>query len=92
MAFDSFSSARDIIDSGRNGIRIKPFKVQDYANVLSQLVHNAHQLKLMSTAARETIKKFDIETIGNQWIKLFIELYEDRIYNKSCQSSSDTPG
>ena len=92
IAFDSFKSVYDIVDSGSNGILIKPLKRQDYANGLSQLVQNAHQLKLMSTAARETIKKFDIETIGNQWIKLFIELYEDRIYNKSCQSSSDTPG
>ena len=92
IAFDSFKSVHDIVDSGRNGILIKPFKIQDYANGLSQLVHNAHQLKLMSTAARETVKEIDIESIGNQWIKLFLKLYEDRIYNKSCQSSSDTPG
>lgn len=91
FVFDSYSSVHDIVDSGRNGMLIKPFKVQDYANGLSQLVHNAHQLNLMSTAARETIKKFDIEAIGNQWVKLFKELYEDCIYNKSCQSSSDTP-
>ena len=54
----------DIVDSGRNGILITPFKVQDYANGLSQLVQNANQLKLMSSAARETVNKFDIESIG----------------------------
>ena len=92
IAFDSFKSVHDIVETGRNGMLIKPYKVHEYANGLYRLVQNDPQLKLMSTAAQETIKKFDIESIGNQWIKLFIELYEDRICNKFCQSSSDTPG
>lgn len=92
IAFDSFKSVHDIVDSGSNGILIKPFKIQDYANGLSQLVQNAHQLKLMCATALETVNKFDIEFIGYQWIKLFLELYEDCIFDKSCTSSSDTPG
>lgn len=66
--------------------------MHDYANCLCRLVHNGHQRKLMSEAAQEVNYKFDIDTIGNNWITLFEKLYEDNIHNKSCQSSSDTPG
>lgn len=91
IAFDSFKSVHDIVETGRNGMLIKPYKVHEYANGLYWLVQNAHQLKLMSTAAQETIAKLDIETIGNKWITLFEKLYEDNIYNKSCTPSSGTP-
>ena len=66
--------------------------MHDYANCLCRLVHNGHQRKLMSEAAQEVNYKFDIDTIGNNWIKKKKKLYEDNIHNKSCQSSSDTPG
>ena len=92
MAFDSFNSVHDIIDSGKNGILIRPFKITDYVNNLMRLVQDEHRLKLMSVAAKDVIRKFNIEIIGNQWIRLFEELYEDNIRNKSCEPSSDTSG
>ena len=92
IVFDSFKSVHDIVDSGRNGMLIKPYNVHDYVNDLYKLVQNGNQRKLMSEAAQEVNYKFDIDTIGNNWITLFDKLYEDNIYNKSCTSSSVTPG
>lgn len=40
VAFDSFESVHDIIDTGKNGFLVKPFQINYYANILKSLMFN----------------------------------------------------
>lgn len=74
IAFDSFSSVRDIICSSYNGILVSPFNQSEYVDKLVQLTKSPQLFKKMSEAAKSTIEKFDINVIGCKWIALFDDL------------------
>lgn len=74
FAFESFKSVYDIIDNGKNGMLFKPFNEIKYVKSLIKITNNENQLRSMSLAAKETVKRFDIASIGNKWINLFEEL------------------
>lgn len=74
IAFDSFSSVRDIICSSYNGILVSPFNQSEYVDKLVQLTKSSQLFKKMSEAAKSTIEKFDINIIGCKWMALFDDL------------------
>lgn len=74
IAFDSFSSVRDIICPSCNGILVSPFDQSEYVAKLVQLTQSPQMFKKMSEAAQSTIEKFDINVIGCKWMALFDDL------------------
>ncbi|WKD86099.1 GalNAc-alpha-(1-_4)-GalNAc-alpha-(1-_3)-diNAcBac-PP-undecaprenol alpha-1,4-N-acetyl-D-galactosaminyltransferase [Polaribacter huanghezhanensis] len=74
IAFDSFLSAKDLIDDKENGFLITPFNVNEYVKKLSLLMSSSDDLERISNQSKQKVKNFDLSVIGKQWITLFKEL------------------
>jgi len=71
IAFNTFASVSDIIEDCKTGILISPYMIQDYISSLENLIRDSYKLEQLSVNAKKHSVKFDINNIGNQWIKLF---------------------
>ena len=74
VAFNSFLSITDIIDDKINGCIITPFKIDEYVKTLSELMSSSDYLENYSTMAEESVKKFELGIIGEQWLNIFKDL------------------
>lgn len=74
MAFDSFATAKSLIDDEKNGYLVKPFKIDDYASKLSSLMRNPTKLRNMSTQALRKSQNYSVNNIISQWEHLFEKL------------------
>lgn len=74
VAFNSFLAITDIIDDKINGCLIRPFDTNEYANAISKLMSSQEVLLTYSLAAEQKVKKFDLSSIGSQWLNIFEEL------------------
>lgn len=79
IAFESFSTVRDIINDNVNGILISPFEKDLYAKKLSELIRNDDLRYSLSNNAYQKSQQFRIDVIGDKWLTLFASLYEDTI-------------
>lgn len=74
MAFNSFETASDIIDNGKNGILVPPFNIKEYAKSLLSLMNDDNNRKQMSYAAYMGSQNFSKEIISEKWINLVEQL------------------
>lgn len=74
MAFNSFATVTDIIDSGKNGVLISPFNINEYANKLKKLIEEKNYRNKLAKNAIDKSRQFSIEIIGEKWMRLFKEL------------------
>lgn len=74
MAFDSYASVHDIIADGDNGYIIPAFDEEEYARKLDMLMSDEDLRMRMAAKGRESVKRFNPETIAQQWIELFENL------------------
>lgn len=73
ILFNSFASASDIINTGENGFLIPPFNIKKYTKQLLNLMHKSEIMKEMSKNAILSTEKFNVDSIGEQWINLLNE-------------------
>lgn len=71
IAFNSFASASDIIDDGRTGMLVAPFDIKEYKRKLCRLMDDENLRQQMSINARESVKRFDVGNVVDQWEQLF---------------------
>lgn len=71
ISFFNWSSLQDIIVQDETGVRVTANDLNEYSNKLSKLLSNEEERNRISNNAKEYVKKFDIEVIGPQWLKLF---------------------
>ena len=76
IAFDSFSSVKDIISDGNDGFLIKPFELTEYTEKLRILMSDDEMRRRMARNAIESVKRFDIECVADQWESLFGKITE----------------
>lgn len=74
IAYNSFESATDIIQDKYNGVLVKPFKQEEYAKKLSELMINEVYWMRLANNGSKFIKKFDINAVIKNWINLFNNL------------------
>ena len=74
MAFDSYASVRDIIESGKNGYIISAFNENEYAKKLDLLMSNENLRQRMASNGHEFINRFTPKNIAQQWVVLFNKL------------------
>ena len=74
VAYNSFDSITDIIDSGENGILIKPFDIEEMAAALGLLASDENMRKAMAASGKEKINQFNVNKIVDQWEILFNSL------------------
>lgn len=67
IAFDSFEAIHDVIIPKKTGELVKPFKIKDYINKLSNLIDDDTKRTTMSDAASMYVARFDVKTIADRW-------------------------
>ena len=70
IIFNSFAAASDIIKDNWNGRLINPFSIDEYVSALTAMMSSPNEMKNWREHAIESAKKYDINSIGNQWISI----------------------
>ena len=70
VAYDSYTAVRYIIHDGVDGILVKPFSVDEYAEKLAGLMSDDVKRNSLSAAAAESVRQFDAGSIMNKWIDM----------------------
>lgn len=73
LAFDSFSSVRDIIHDGEDGFIIPPFDEEAFANKVRTLMTDSLLYMTLSEKARISVEQFSTDKVINQWMKLITD-------------------
>lgn len=71
IAFSSFLSVSEIINDGINGFLVEPFNIEQYVEILEKLMLDEKLINTTSIAARQKVKLFDFDLIGQKWIDIF---------------------
>lgn len=74
IAFDSFSSVHDIIQSGRNGYIVPNNDIDEYVRVLQELMNNNTLRGELAENAQKDVMRFSRENIAKQWKTLLENL------------------
>lgn len=77
IAFNSYSTASEIINTGYDGYLIKPFDLDEYTMKLSLLMQDASLREKMADKAYHSVKKFSIDSVGQKWLNLIETLYNE---------------
>lgn len=78
VIFNSYATAKDLIENGENGILVPPFSLRRFARELSALMKDETKRAKMAQACVQSVGKYDIQRIGDEWEKLFQKLKNDR--------------
>ena len=70
MAFNSYTTASEIITDGEDGFLIEPFDIEAYAYNLDMLMSDEDLRKQMAKNALINVQKFSHETVGKKWVSL----------------------
>lgn len=73
VAFHSFAALTDIITNGENGIIVKNNDLQGFANQVAILMTNETLRIHMAQKAIDSSKRYQLDTIISQWVKLINE-------------------
>ena len=77
IAFESFSTVKDIIDNNINGVLIQPFDTELYAKELSKLMTDDKKRQNYCNNAYLKSQHFHMDAIGSRWFTLFSFLFEE---------------
>lgn len=70
VSFNSYLSVTDIIENNIDGCLVKPFDINEYSLVLSNLMSSQDHLDRLSYSAKLKAKKFDLSIVGIKWLEL----------------------
>lgn len=70
LAFNSYSTASEIISDGVDGFLIEPFNLEAYAEKLDRLMTYEDLRSKMSVKALNNVQKYSHEKIGQKWLEL----------------------
>lgn len=78
IAFDSAEGAREIINSGENGFLIKHRNMDAMVMKIKDLINNKKERIVIGEQARESVKKYTSDVVGEEWFTLIEEsdIYE----------------
>lgn len=74
VAYNSYSSLADILTDGENGYCIPPYHRSEYVAKLEYLVEHPSARDRLARNAIESVKKFQMDTIGKKWESLFQQI------------------
>lgn len=78
IIFNSYAAAEDLVENGENGILVPPFSLRCFARELTMLMKDETKRTKMAQACVQSVGKYDIRKIGDEWEKLFQKLKNDR--------------
>lgn len=78
ISFDCENGPRNIISHGSDGILVKAFDVEEYAQQMIRLINDADLRKNLGGVAQETSWRYDIKGIAEEWRTLFDEVMAEQ--------------
>ncbi len=78
VVFDCENGPRNIITNNQDGILVKPFDVDAYADSLLRLIQDDQLRSQMGKRAYESSQRYFIENIAMQWEHLFDEVMANK--------------
>lgn len=75
IAYKTFSSIHDIVSDGDNGILVEPYDIETMAQSIQYLIDNPQKRHEMAESAIDSLWKFNISSIVDEWEKLFTNLH-----------------
>ena len=79
VSFDCENGPRSIITEGVDGFLISPFDVDAFVEKVILLIKNENLRKEMGENARQSVAKYDIDIVGQQWKHLFDDLMQKNV-------------
>lgn len=75
IVLNSYAAVKDIVHNGENGVVVEPCQDMEnrFAQQLLKLIQSDSDRKQMMNKAIESVKQYDINNIGQQWLKLINE-------------------
>ncbi|MEY8688018.1 glycosyltransferase [Bacteroides sp. AN502(2024)] len=73
LAYDSYSSLRDIITDGYNGFIIPDTDINTYASRMLELMNNDELRRKIACQAIESAHRFEPATVADKWVKVIEE-------------------
>ena len=73
IAYDSAEGAREIINSGENGYLIKHRNLDAMVKKIEDLIKNKEERVKIGAQARESVKKYTSDVVGEEWFTLIEE-------------------
>ena len=75
IAFDSYSSLKDVVEDGYNGVVVEKFgDCTEYANKLARLMKDDELRHEIAANAMDSSSRFSSEKIGSQWLEMLEKL------------------
>ena len=74
VAYDCPTGPRVVIEKGENGFLIEDGNVDSFVQKLELLIEDENLRIKMGINAQESVKKYDLESIMQQWKSLFESL------------------
>lgn len=71
VAFDSFTSAKLLVEEEDNGKLVSPFDIDEYVKTLGELLNNTQERHRLQTNSLRAAKRFSEDIIFNMWDGLF---------------------
>ena len=71
VSFDSYASIQEITANGSCGIIVPAFSLRKYATALETAMRDEELQRHMRTACYEAARRYDLESIGAKWLRLF---------------------
>ena len=78
IAFNTYRAVKDIIQDGHNGYLIPPADEKNYARKIMSLIQDEKLRSALMQNAKNSAARFQIETIGQQWLHLFKSLSNEK--------------
>ncbi len=71
ISFDSYAGIHDIAENGKSGIIVPAFNQRKYVQQLSETIRDDTRQEQLRTASMQAAHRYDLNTIGHQWLALF---------------------
>ena len=78
VAFDCPRGPAEIIEDGVNGRLVGDHDVAGYARALGELMADSERRRRMGAASYARARSFQIETVGEEWDRLFVAVLDRR--------------
>lgn len=79
VAFNSYSSIKDIITDRENGMLVAAFNNDEYIKAVEEIIENVDMRIMLAKNAMENVKKFHVDIIGKEWVRLFDKIKTQKI-------------
>ena len=78
VSFDCPWGPRSIITNGEDGLLVEDGNTRQLADAMLTVIHDDDKRKQMGAHATENIRRFSVDSIANEWKKLFDEIYKNK--------------